>query len=341
VRAVDAGALQVANVVLEGALDGAQEASPHGIVPLAVDADGRVVFANNSTRTLLVVDSSGQVVGSVNFPGKVGGLALRDGEIFVANTALHTVERLDLSGGAVTIAGVRGFPGHADGIGFEVAFDSPAGICTGADGALYAADTGNHAVRRIGPDGGVTTVVGVERGDADGQAQKARLHCPVAVASGGGETVYVAELAGERVVALSRGGVAPEPGRVPLKDVSGTTHADKEVSALSREMENSAVGYRLYETYVKRAARLRELGECDKSLADLRAAMGIAPHRLLAYIEAGMTLERARKMDEALQVYTGAIELKKDFAPVEQFRDREYLQALVRRGLARATLPPR
>jgi tetratricopeptide (TPR) repeat protein len=77
--------------------------------------------------------------------------------------------------------------------------------------------------------------------------------------------------------------------------------------------------------------------EYDKSLADLDAATKIAPERLTAYVEAGITNEAADKISEALNVYSVAINMKNDLVPVEKFRSRDFLRALIRRGLAYAS----
>jgi streptogramin lyase len=49
-------------------------------------------------------------------------------------------------------------PGSQDGAGTAAAFDTPSAIVVGKDGVLFVADTGNNAIRRIGADGGVTTL---------------------------------------------------------------------------------------------------------------------------------------------------------------------------------------
>jgi hypothetical protein len=60
-----------------------------------------------------------------------------------------------------TLAGSPGQPGSADGIGSAARFNTPRGIAALPDGTLYVTDAGNHTVRRIAPDGIVTTVAGV------------------------------------------------------------------------------------------------------------------------------------------------------------------------------------
>src|SRR5690606_11846156 len=70
------------------------------------------------------------------------------------------------------------------------------------DGSLYIADTGNHAVRRVTPDGVITTVAGGNgsgfTGDG-GPAGEARLSGPEGVAGGPMGEVFIADTVNHRV----------------------------------------------------------------------------------------------------------------------------------------------
>ena len=71
-----------------------------------------------------------------------------------------------------TLAG--GARGFADGTGEAARFDTPSALAVDAQGRLYVADTGNHAVRRIAVDGTVITLAGNGTpGDTDGPASTA------------------------------------------------------------------------------------------------------------------------------------------------------------------------
>lgn len=60
-----------------------------------------------------------------------------------------------------TFAGTM--PGSQDGKGSEARFFDVEGLAIDANGAVYAADTRNHTIRRIAPDGTVSTVLGSAR----------------------------------------------------------------------------------------------------------------------------------------------------------------------------------
>jgi hypothetical protein len=89
--------------------------------------------------------------------------------VYVADSGNHTIRQIGWSlsfeacpqGRAMsTLAGSAGHPGFADGTGSAARFDTPRGIATGDDGSIYVSDSGNHVVRRITPDGVVTTIAG-------------------------------------------------------------------------------------------------------------------------------------------------------------------------------------
>jgi sugar lactone lactonase YvrE len=84
----------------------------------------------------------------------------------------------------VTIAGQGGGPGTLDGTGDAARFDNVMGLVADKAGNLFAADASRHTIRKITPDGTVTTFAGRadEAGDVDGAAVDARLSNPSSMA---------------------------------------------------------------------------------------------------------------------------------------------------------------
>lgn len=133
-------------------------------------------------------------------------LTVADGKLWIVDTDNHVVRRIDLASGVIEhVAGkvetrtgdfdgnpttaetteTRGFPGYADGPADAAAFSGPRDLEVADDGTVYVADTGNHCVRAISPDGMVSTVAGVcgepgFEGD-DGPADEALLYKPYGV----------------------------------------------------------------------------------------------------------------------------------------------------------------
>jgi len=107
------------------------------------------------------------------------GLAIdRAGNIFVADEASHIIRKITPGGQVSTLAGTAGESGAQDGRGRMARFNAPRGLATDAAGNVYVMDTNNAAVRKITPDGTVTTFAGKlgEPGFADGPAAAARFN---------------------------------------------------------------------------------------------------------------------------------------------------------------------
>ncbi|HXE71468.1 MAG TPA: hypothetical protein VNO81_02315 [Candidatus Nitrosotenuis sp.] len=114
----------------------------------------------------------------------------------------------------LTLAG-GGRPGYRDAVGLRARFDSPSALAVGQDGSVYVADTNNQVIRRIGPEGKVTTLAGRpgRPGWADGQGSEALFHGPMGLALDADGSLYVADFYNHRIRRVSpRGEVTTVAG---------------------------------------------------------------------------------------------------------------------------------
>ncbi len=91
-----------------------------------------------------------------------GTLALDGlGNLYFSDTANHRVRRINLLGIISTVAGssTGGFGGDG-GPATSGFLRRPVGVAVDITGALYIADSGNDRIRRVAPDGTISTVVG-------------------------------------------------------------------------------------------------------------------------------------------------------------------------------------
>ena len=96
---------------------------------------------------------------AAKFAGDTGSVALdAQGNAYVADCGNHTVRKVTPAGIVTTLAGDAQSTGFADGVGSAAKFKCPLGIAVGAGGTVYVTD--GATIRRITPDGTVTTVVG-------------------------------------------------------------------------------------------------------------------------------------------------------------------------------------
>ena len=107
-----------------------------------------------------------------------------------------------------TFAGTAGQYGSADGVGAAARFWANSGVACDGAGNVYVADTMNHMIRKITPDGVVTTLAGAA-GDAnstDGNGGVARFSGPRAVACDGDGNVYVADSGNDTIRRITPAG---------------------------------------------------------------------------------------------------------------------------------------
>jgi sugar lactone lactonase YvrE len=130
------------------------------------------------------------VAASFNHPTglAVGG----SGTVYVADQENHMIRKISPEGDVTTLAGSTS-EGAADGAGPAASFSRPVSLAVDASGNLYVADQNNHKIRKIGPDGMVTTLAGSSIGAVDGPAGRARFNYPTGVAVDAAGTVYVAD----------------------------------------------------------------------------------------------------------------------------------------------------
>lgn len=83
--------------------------------------------------------------------------------------------------------------GPADGLGTLAQFDKPCGVAVDAQGNVYVADAWNHKIRKITPEGMVSTLAGSKRGFADGPRNTAQFYEPYGVAVDSQGYIYVAD----------------------------------------------------------------------------------------------------------------------------------------------------
>ncbi len=178
----------------DGPAASARFADPVG---LALDAQGNVFIADSANHCLRQLTPAGNVTTIAGRPGDYGSddgdtgfarfdtpsaLAVaQDGTLFVSDTGNNTIRRRAPSGTVSTFAGFAGSPGSTNGVGSVARFNAPLGLALAANGDLFVADSGNHAIRRITTDGNVTTFAGglEQWGAADGMGDQARFNGPV------------------------------------------------------------------------------------------------------------------------------------------------------------------
>ena len=109
----------------------------------------------------------------------------------------YQIVKLSPSGVLTTIAGTNNVPGYADGVGAAALFDSPTDSRMDASGNLIIADALNNEIRKIAPDGTVTTIAGKYNDPvlyANGHDTTARFNFPTGVEISQSGVIYIVDL---------------------------------------------------------------------------------------------------------------------------------------------------
>jgi sugar lactone lactonase YvrE len=154
-----------------------------------------------------VAGTRGGTASSARFDDPSGVAVRADGTIFVADgTDMPRIRAIAPDGRVIDVAGSA--VGFADGPGASARFATISGLAVDAGGTLYVADTGNNAVRRVTPDGNVSTLAGDGvAGYIDGPGAQARFNGPVGVAVDTTGRVIVADTYNDRIRRIDRDGV--------------------------------------------------------------------------------------------------------------------------------------
>lgn len=201
---------------------------PFGI---AVDRRGNVIVADGGQANRIrrispdgkVETIAGSTEGYVDRPGRSAafntpsGMALdKKGNLIIADTSNNRIRKLASDGAVSTLAG-SGATGHKDGLASEAQFDGPVGIALDAQGNIVVADTYNDLIRKVSPDGQVTTIAGAGLpGFKDGPAADAQFDTPCGVAVDAQGNIIVADT-GNR--ALRK--ITPQGEVITLSDSQG------------------------------------------------------------------------------------------------------------------------
>jgi len=146
------------------------------------------------------------------FRNPSGVFVTPDGHIIVADTGNHAI-RIIRGEFVITIAGNgnAGYRGGAEGVAM---FNSPRAAVMCSLGYIYVADTLNHAIRRISPDGYVSLFAGAAgaRGFVDGILSEARFFEPSGLYITGDGVLYVADSANHSIRRIEGGVVSTVAG---------------------------------------------------------------------------------------------------------------------------------
>ncbi|MCZ2357583.1 MAG: OmpA family protein [Bacteroidia bacterium] len=178
---------------------------PNGI---AMDGNGNIYFSDDNNNAVRKITTNGTVTtlagnGIAGFKNGLGkfaqfngpkGLAVdKFGNVFVADYNNHCIRKITPDGIVSVFAGVP-LEGFQNGETQEARFRYPIGLCIDKARNLYVMDMGNNAIRKITPEGKVTTIAGNGLpGYADGQGSSAQFNDPLGICIDANDYIYLVD----------------------------------------------------------------------------------------------------------------------------------------------------
>lgn len=205
----------------------------NGPIGLAIDGAGNLYVGDYYNHAIRKVTPTGNVTtvagngtsGSLDgqgaaatFDNPVGVAMDGAGFLYVADSYNQKIRKISPTGAVTTLAG-SGTAGSTDGPGNSAAFSYPQGVAVDSAGFVYVVDRDSQNVRKVGPDGTVTTLAGSagQAGNSDGTGANARFYKAQALAiDPASGNLYVADMGNSLIRMVTPSGVvttvAGQPG---------------------------------------------------------------------------------------------------------------------------------
>ena len=172
---------------------------------MASDSHGNLFVSETSGYRIRKITPTGEVstfAGTGNYgtndgQGTAAGFASLGGIMIDASDNLYVIDnprirKITPDGTVTTFAGVSP-SGYVNGSLSEARFNNMTTLVTGPRGDIYVVDSGNSRIRRITPQGIVSTFLGNQPGFAEGGPLEARFYLPYAIVFDKNDNLYISD----------------------------------------------------------------------------------------------------------------------------------------------------
>ena len=197
------------------------------VTELAVDKNGNVYVADRDNQRIRKITPTGFVstlaggssYGYVDASGNdarfwtpVAVAVDRQGNVYVSDRSNQRIRKITPQGIVSTLAG-NGNTGFKDGPGTQAEFHNPAGLTVDLNGNVYVADERNCRIRKMAPDGTVSTIAGSGAiSGQNGPVEIANFSSPSGVAIDKEGNIYVADQDNQTIRKIAGGMVTTFAG---------------------------------------------------------------------------------------------------------------------------------
>ncbi|MEK3985985.1 stalk domain-containing protein [Paenibacillus sp. FSL K6-3166] len=183
-------------------------------------------WSNGDLQTVVGHDAEGYTDGKSEealFNHPTYTAADSKGNIYISDTDNHVIRKIE-NGKVYTLAGT-GIAGYKDGQPNVAQFNAPGGLAIDSNNNVFVADTLNHLIRKVTPEGVVSTFAGQQSNDGaylDGAVTSAKFNEPVGLVFDETGNLYVADSGNQMIRWIKGDKVETFAGKAtPIDPVTG------------------------------------------------------------------------------------------------------------------------
>ncbi len=209
-------------------------------ISLAFDTAGNLFLADYIASTIRKIDGTTNIISNIAGTGAssnsvdgpsaatatlnipLGLLIQSDGSLLVAERSSQRVRKIIPGGAISTIAGLLGVGTSTgdDGLATAATLNTPSGLAKDSSGNIYVGDGNGNRVRKIAPNGIITTLLGTTAGavnstspatNVDGAIATATVNEPLAFALDAAGNLYIASYNRHKVRKITFAIITPGP----------------------------------------------------------------------------------------------------------------------------------
>lgn len=198
---------------------------------MCIDIYDNIYVSDDGNNCIRKITPDGQVT---TFVKGIHGCPVADkkGNIYVADDLGHVIYKVSSSGKVSLFAG-GGRAGYRDGVGRNALFNRPASIDIDANDNIIIAEMEGNYIRRISPDGTVTTIAGSGRaGYANGKGSEASFDYPLGICMDVDDNAIIVDSRNKAIRKITPNGVVTTVLNSKFKGFTDKTNG---ISSLSFE----------------------------------------------------------------------------------------------------------